>query len=205
MARIPPAHAPVFDDEKFAAQYAKKHQKMASKFGERLEKKLEKIGFRQGTILDVGCGFGGTLLELAPKYPHADLIGIDLADPLLTLGEKKARQMNVHERVVFKKDDVHELPCEDHSIDVIFNLNMVHLVYDPLKMLNEIHRVLKSGGHYFISDLRRSWLGVFEREIKSALSADEAKKILDASRLQRGTFFTDLLWWHYEGKEEKQR
>jgi hypothetical protein len=36
-------------------------------------------------------------------------------------------------------------------------------------------------GYLFIKDLRRSWLGLFESEIKSAFSLDEAQKLIEQS------------------------
>jgi hypothetical protein len=65
-------------------------------------------------------------------------------------------------------------------------------------MLNEIKRVLKPNGYLFIKDLRRSWLGIFESEIKSAFSLNEAKKLIRQAKLRRGTFSKSILWWNFE-------
>jgi ubiquinone/menaquinone biosynthesis C-methylase UbiE len=81
---------------------------------------------------------------------------------------------------------------------VLINLNMVHLVEDPLAMLNEMERVLTPGGILFLADLKRSVLGIFEKEIRSALSTGEAKQLVQASNLRAGDFSTGLVWWRYE-------
>jgi hypothetical protein len=65
-------------------------------------------------------------------------------------------------------------------------------------MLNEIERVLVPGGYLFIADLRRSWLGLFEKEIRSALTLGEAKELFGQSQLREGTFSWGLLWWRCE-------
>ena len=49
---------------------------------------------------------------------------------------------------------------------------MVHLVEDPVRMLDEIERVLVPNGLLFVADLRRSWAGLIEREIESANSIE---------------------------------
>ena len=60
-------------------------------------------------------------------------------------------------------------------------------------MLNEIERVLKPGGYLFVKDPRRSWLGIFEREVKSSFTLDEAKKLVGQSKLRKGTFSKSIL------------
>jgi hypothetical protein len=54
-------------------------------------------------------------------------------------------------------------------------------------------------GYLFIKDLRRSWLGIFESEIKSAkFTLDEAKKLIEQSELRKGTFSKSVLCWNFE-------
>jgi ubiquinone/menaquinone biosynthesis C-methylase UbiE len=77
---------------------------------------------------------------------------------------------------------------------------MVHLVEHPVRMLNEIERVLIPGGFLYIADLRRSWLGSLEREIKSGLTIAEARQLFNSSNLRPGDFAWGLLWWRFEGK-----
>ena len=100
-------------------------------------------------------------------------------------------------------------PPSDNRITVVFACKdvlrrcgrlcvSVHLVEDPVLMFNEIERVLKERGHFFIKDLRRSWLSIFEREIKSTYSIKEALVIIDKSELRIGEFSSGFLWWDYE-------
>ncbi len=198
MARKPVAHGGVFEDEAFARTYARKHWKMAAGFGEKYGEKLRSAGFVEGRVLDVGCGFGATSLVLAREFPESEQVGIDLSDPLLEMARSKAKEMNTRRPVRFERADVQEIPFEEDSFDVLLNLNMVHLVEDPERMLAEMERVLRPGGFLFLADLKRSFLGVLEREIRSALSAGEARDLLQVSALREGQFTTDLLWWRYE-------
>jgi len=191
-------HERVFSDEGQAEAYAKGHKKMAEKFGQEYAKKLSSRGFRSGKILDVGCGFGVTNLVLAGHFVDSELVGIDLSEPLLRLARELAQAANLGERVRFEKADVQQIPYEDNSFDVVINANMVHLVEDPVEMLNEIERVLAPDGFLFIADLRRSWLGLFEREIRSGLTLTEAKDLFGQSKLRQGTFSWGFLWWRFE-------
>ena len=198
MKRAALPHDRVFNDESYAQTYAQQHQGMAVGFGDEYAKKLSRRGFTQGRIIDVGCGSGATNLVLAERFPQAEVVGIDLSDPLLKLAREAAANTSFGDRVTFKKTDVQEIPYDDDHFDVVINTNMVHIVEHPLRMLGEIERILAPDGHLFIVDLRRSLLGLFETEIKSALSMGEAKDLLGHSSLRKGTFHWSLLWWRYE-------
>jgi len=195
-------HNAVFDDIDFASRYAEKHQRMAQNLGKKYVQKLRDRGFTNGTVLDMGCGFGGSLLFIAEQFPGAICTGIDLSDPLLKMAVEKCGEMKLTDRVEFKKMDVQKLEYEDNTFDAVINLNMVHLVNDPVIMLNELARVIKPDGHYFIADLRRSWLGIFEKEIKSAFSVTEAMKLLQNSKLSGGQMKNDLLFWYIEKNDQ---
>lgn len=198
MQRSPVTHGKIFSDEDFAQEYAAKHRKMAENFGREYAEKLSSRGFERGKILDVGCGFGGTAIALAQEFPNAEIFGIDLSEPLLQLADQAAEAAELEERVTFEKEDVHRIPYEDDSFEVVLNINMVHLVDDPIKMLDEMERVLVPDGFLFIADLRRSWLGLIEKEIKSALTLEEAKDVISQSELREGAFSSSFLWWRFE-------
>lgn len=198
MKRAPLTHDRVFSDYEYAEEYARKHQKMAEKFGNEYAEKLSARGFKGGRIIDVGCGSGATNILLAEKFIDSEIVGIDLSDPLVQLANLNAYEANLGERVRFEKADVQQIPYEDNSFEVVLNVNMVHLVEDPIQMLNEIERLLAPDGYLFIADLKRSWLGLIEREIRSALTLAEARELLHRSQLRVGVFSSSFLWWRYE-------
>jgi ubiquinone/menaquinone biosynthesis C-methylase UbiE len=198
MKRAELTHTRVFSDERQAENYAKGHKVMAEKFGREYADKLSALGFQEGRIIDVGCGFGATDLVLGERFVKSEITGIDLSDPLLHLAKQGAVAAGLAGRVGFEKADVQQIPYENDTFDVVINTNMVHLVEDPLRMLNEIERVLAPGGHLFIADLRRSWLGLIETEIRSALTLEEANELFARSALRGGTFRSGLLWWRFE-------
>jgi ubiquinone/menaquinone biosynthesis C-methylase UbiE len=121
-----------------------------------------------------------------------------LSEPLLRLARSAGHECGLGERVLFERADAQELPYEHDTFDVVINANMVHLVDAPIKMLNEIERVLAPNGHLFIADLRRSWLGLVEKEIRSGLTLSEAREMIGRSELRPGVLSRGLLWWRYE-------
>ena len=62
------------------------------------------------------------------------------------------------------------------------------MMEDLVRMLDEIERVLVPNGLLFVADLRRSWAGLIEREIKSPLTLDEARDLFSQSKLREGVF-----------------
>jgi ubiquinone/menaquinone biosynthesis C-methylase UbiE len=199
LKRLPPDRDTVFSDQAFASRYAKRHAEMQRKFGKQYAEKLRVKGFTKGRILDAGCGFGETLIRLAESFPEAVLSGIDLSDPLLDIARSKATRAGLSERIEFKKADVCSTSYPDKYFDVVLNINMVHVVENPLQMLDELERILAVDGHLFIVDIRRSWIGLLEREFFSALSVTEAEQLLNGSKLRKGKMTSTMLWWRYEG------
>ncbi|MGD8794646.1 MAG: class I SAM-dependent methyltransferase [Anaerolineae bacterium] len=198
MKRTPMTHDRVFRDEDYAARYAQQHQKMAENLGRQVAKKLHSRGFQGGKILDVGCGSGATAIILAQAFPQSEILGIDLSEPLLRLATQAAQATGLDDRIRFKTGDAEQMPYEDNSFDVALSLNMVHIVERPVQMLDEIERILAPDGSLFVVDLRRSWLGLFEREMKSSFTLEEAKTLLAQSDLRAGSFSSSLIWWRFE-------
>ncbi len=199
MKRSPLTHGRIFDDEAFAQRYAERHQKMVERFGREYAEKLNSRGFRKGRIMDVGCGFGGMDIVLARRLVDSEIVGIDLSDSLLRLANQSAQAAGLDDRVTFEKADVHQIPYDDDSFDVVINTNMVHLVDDAVQMLNEIERILVPDGCLFIADVRRSWIGLLDKTFKSALTLDEGRELFGRSNLREGCFSSSLVWWRFEG------
>ncbi len=187
-----------FNDKSFVELYIKKHKKILEKLGYYYAEKLKNLGFSEGKILDVGCGFGLMCIVLAKEIQGCEVVGVDLSIPLLDYAKGGLAEDSVKSRVKFERADVEKMSFKDDSFDVVFNVNMVHWVNDPISMLNEIQRILKPEGYLFIKDLRKSWLGLLEKEINNALTFSQAKKLIGDSELRKGSFSSSLLWWNFE-------
>jgi ubiquinone/menaquinone biosynthesis C-methylase UbiE len=198
MKRVQMAHDRIFTDEAYAASYAQRHQKMAENLGREIARKLQARGVQAGNILDVGCGSGATAIVLAQEFPQSEILGVDLSEPLLHLATLAAQAAGLADRVHFETGNAEQIPCEENSFDAVLSLNMVHIVEHPVQMLNEIERVLVPNGSLFIVDLRRSWLGLIEKEMKSALTLAEARTLFGRSSLREGSFSSSLIWWRFD-------
>ena len=200
MKRQPLMHDRVFDKPEFAGKYAKKHESMERKLGRSvIGRDLKNRGFEKGRILDNGCGPGFMLLELVKLFPGSEGVGIDLAEPLLKIGEQAAATENLSDYVKFETVNVESLPYEDNSFDCVVSTNMLHIVENPVAQLNEIERVLKTDGLMFIADIKRSWLiSLFEKVSKSAFTMNEASEIFAKSNIRKGKMGDGFIWWEYK-------
>lgn len=98
-------------------------------------------------VLDIGCGNGALLKELAPKIKSG--VGIDLSESLLELA--KMNHAN-NKNIAFHAVNGPTIPLPDQSIDLVISmLSFRYLDWDPL--MDEIKRVLRPGGKILILDM----------------------------------------------------
>ena len=124
----------------------------------------ENLNF-SGKALDLGCGRGAVLNELAKKMYHPDsVIGIDIFDPKYQSGNNfRNAQQNVidnkiADKVTIKSDDITELAFDDESFDIITASFVLHNLSEEKQKqaLLEACRVLSHAGKLIIVDLTRN-------------------------------------------------
>ena len=104
-------------------------------------------------VLDVGCG-GGILAE-AMAAKGAIVTGIDVADKALAVARLHLLESGLV--VDYKATTVEEFAVSDsESFDVITCMEMLEHVPDPVSVIHSIARLLKPGGHVFLSTINRN-------------------------------------------------
>jgi len=99
-------------------------------------------------VLEIGCGTGSTALTLAP---HAGKIrALDLSKRMLEIAQEKARKQQI-DNVIFEQSDVDQLAGENETYDMILAHNILQLLDDKDKAIQQIHRLLKPGGMFISS------------------------------------------------------
>ena len=92
-----------------------------------------------GSVLDVGCGDGRVLSGLG--RPNIRRFGVDLSDHAIGLLDGRGIDGLA---VDLEKDP---LPVRDASFDLVLCLDVLEHLFAPDRLLKEIHRVLRPGGH----------------------------------------------------------
>ena len=113
-------------------------------FGEVL---LDTVVFREkAKILDIGCGGGFPLLELAQRFgAGSEVIGIDPWKASTNRLKAKAKTMGVN-NIHIINGVAEELPIENNYFDLIVSNNGLNNCSDQIKVLSECYRTLKPGG-----------------------------------------------------------
>jgi ubiquinone/menaquinone biosynthesis C-methylase UbiE len=113
-------------------------------FGEVL---LDTVVFREkAKILDIGCGGGFPLLELAQRFgAGSEVIGIDPWKAATNRLKGKAKTMAVN-NIHIINGVAEELPIENNYFDLIVSNNGLNNCSDQIKVLSECYRTLKPGG-----------------------------------------------------------
>ena len=132
------------------------------------------------TMLDIGCGGGATLKRLLKRSQNAKVYGIDISEESVA----KARKVNaevIDKQVFVQQGSAAELPYEDGTFDLVTAVETVYFWPNLPSCLQEVRRVLKTGGHFAIMvevvDTDSKWTNVVEG--MTAYTPEQLKQFLD--------------------------
>jgi ubiquinone/menaquinone biosynthesis C-methylase UbiE len=102
-------------------------------------------------ILEVAPGPGYLAIELA-KRARFQVEGLDISKTFVQIATQNAAKAGV--AVTFHQGDAASMPFDAGSFDLIVCMAAFKNFTEPVRALNEMHRVLKPGGRAIIIDLR---------------------------------------------------
>jgi len=138
-----------------ATWYAKITRKDLGEF-ERLARELATGLPVGGRVLEIAPGPGYLSVALAKLGPFK-ITGLDISQSFVQMASQHAKREGVVAR--FIHGSASDIPLEDGLFDLIVCRAAFKNFSEPLRALNEMHRVLKPGGRAIIIDLRKdaSW------------------------------------------------
>jgi ubiquinone/menaquinone biosynthesis C-methylase UbiE len=194
-SRIPVSHG-VFQDIQEAEHYDRESRWWMRNVVEQFASAAGNWGVTDGKVLDVGSGSGLVTIKFATMLPSVKITGLELSEPVLEMARENTSSSSVTERVTFEKGSADDMPFEDATFDMVVCLSTLHLLENPVKMLDEIHRVLKPDGKFYIRDYRRTWMGTFSGHIKACYTPREVADLLKRSQLQNWRVKGEFFWLH---------
>ena len=154
-------------------------------------------------VLDVGCGTGMLLRQLAQRLPHAaELTGVDAAQGMIDAAQSSASQRGTtprtprafgsssDDRLRYLQGSAERLPFEDASFDLVISTTSFDHWTDQAAGLAECHRVLAPGGRLVLADL-------FSLAMLPTLiggRSDRARTRLRATKLLAAAGFRSVTW-----------
>ena len=131
---------------------------------------------KQGRILDVACGMGGSTERLTRYYPPRSITAINISDAQLALAAERVPQ------ATFRRMDATALEFPDATFDAILCVEAAFHFDTRAKFFAEALRVLKPGGTITLSDvLNRPWV----RYAKPLTHVPEANLVHDVAEYRR--------------------
>ena len=104
-------------------------------------------------VLDVGCGGGWAVVQLAERFPDITCVGIDLEPYSVELAQRLIAERGLTGRCQARLESADQLG-EDASFDVATSFLVVHEIAPARKQeaLSAVARALKPGGFFLIFD-----------------------------------------------------
>ncbi len=105
------------------------------------------------TVIDLGSGAGNDCFVARHETgAEGKVIGIDFTPAMVNKARANAEKLG-YNNVEFREGDIDDMPVNDNVADVIVSNCVLNLVPNKEKVISEIFRVLKPGGHFSISDI----------------------------------------------------
>ncbi|MBL7951189.1 MAG: class I SAM-dependent methyltransferase [Flavobacteriales bacterium] len=112
---------------------------------------LQKHAGHLTTLLDAGCGTGGTLKAIARRFPQARLHGLDIAEQACAFTREKTG-------ATVTVGSVDALPYTDASFDALVSCDVLGYRIDVGATLHGFHRVLRPGGICVLNMAAYPWM-----------------------------------------------
>lgn len=124
------------------AYYEKCHQHNEAITGKPWFKKIKRYCRQAKSILDIGCGEGTNLKNLAS--PTAEKYGIDISDFAIELAKKQ--YPNFH----LQQANATALPFSNNNFDCVYSFATIEHIDNPQKAIDEMIRVTKRDGIFIV-------------------------------------------------------
>ena len=161
-------------------------------------RKLYGLAFDRGNItpkagarvLDIGTGGGNSVFAVRDILPDAQILGVDISQPLLELCAKAAidRHSVDVDSMAMLVADLYDLKPVADSVDFITGSSILHHMLDPEALILHVAKSLRPGGYAIFNEPMEEAHGIF-RAIFAGILEDDEQQSEHISKAT-ATFFT---------------
>jgi arsenite methyltransferase len=111
-------------------------------------------GIKSGdVVVDLGSGAGNDVFVARAMVGNGGrVIGIDMTEVMIAKANVNNRKLG-YRNVDFRLGEIEAIPVDSATVDVVISNCVLNLVPDKAAAYREIHRIIKPGGHFSISDI----------------------------------------------------
>jgi len=162
-----------------------------------IERISNKISLINKQTLDVGCGYGALSSVLLEK--GAQVWATEINNNKLRFAQGKLTGKKYFNSVLVKNEI---LPYDDCFFDIVFIFDVIEHVKNPAKTIQEVSRVLKSGGHLYVEftpyySITGHHLYDFAKWPIHLLPKEKIKKIVFSKKI-KGFMTAEYYWQQFE-------
>ncbi len=105
------------------------------------------------TVVDLGSGAGNdAFVARSIVGEKGKVIGIDFTEKMIAKARLNAQKLN-YSNVEFRQGDIENMPLSANTADVVVSNCVMNLVPNKKQAFVETFRILKTGGHFSVSDI----------------------------------------------------
>lgn len=105
------------------------------------------------TVVDLGSGAGNdAFVARAVTGDKGKVIGVDFTEKMIDKARVNAEKLGLN-NVEFRYGDIENIPISANTANVVVSNCVMNLVPNKKRAFEETYRILKTGGHFSISDI----------------------------------------------------
>ena len=142
--------------------------------------------FKAGRVLDLGCGAADVTLRFARAYPDTEIVGVDGAEAMLSLGRAAIARADCANRITLHRAYLPDANLEYQTFDAIISNSLLHHLAAPSVLWHAIKQAAKPNARVCVMDLLRPSTREAATRLREMYAAS-------APEILRRDFFNSLL------------
>jgi len=141
--------------------------------------------FREGLILDLGCGPADIPIRLVRACPSLSVMAVDASGPMINMAQAAIDEEKIGDRVTVVCQRFQDIQLQEPA-DAIISNSLVHHVPNPFQFWYALKQLAKPGSPVLVMDLLRPESAEEAQAIVDQYAGDEPEQL-------RQDFYNSLL------------